>query len=133
VVGGTKEKSMTPSSPYDPDSGVKPPDSGEQAAQSTGTMDLLMDMELPVMVRFGSTRMLLRDLLKLTAGSIVEFNRSPENAVEVLVNGRIVARGSAIVVEGNYGVRISEIAPAREAWTAGSAIDTAACGAGREN
>jgi flagellar motor switch protein FliN/FliY len=132
VVGGTKEKSMTPSSPYDPDSGVKPPDTGEQAAQNTGTMDLLMDMELPVMVRFGSTRMLLRDLLKLTAGSIVEFNRSPENAVEVLVNGRIVARGSAIVVEGNYGVRISEIAPAREAWTAGSAIDTA-CGAGREN
>jgi flagellar motor switch protein FliN/FliY len=132
VVGGTKEKSMTPSSPYDPDSGVKPPDTGEQAAQNTGTMDLLMDMELPVMVRFGSTRMLLRDLLKLTAGSIVEFNRSPENAVEVLVNGRIVARGSAIVVEGNYGVRISEIAPAREAWTAGSAID-AACGAGREN
>ena len=123
---------MTPSSPYDPDSGVKPPDSGEQAAQNTGTMDLLMDMELPVMVRFGSTRMLLRDLLKLTAGSIVEFNRSPENAVEVLVNGRIVARGSAIVVEGNYGVRISEIAPAREAWTAGSAMDTA-CGAGREN
>jgi flagellar motor switch protein FliN/FliY len=132
VVGGTKEKSMTPSSPYDPDSGVKPPDTGEQAAQNTGTMDLLMDMELPVMVRFGSTRMVLRDLLKLTAGSIVEFNRSPENAVEVLVNGRIVARGSAIVVEGNYGVRISEIAPAREAWTAGSAIDTA-CGAGREN
>ena len=123
---------MTPSSPYDPDSGVKPPDTGEQAAQNTGTMDLLMDMELPVMVRFGSTRMVLRDLLKLTAGSIVEFNRSPENAVEVLVNGRIVARGSAIVVEGNYGVRISEIAPAREAWTAGSAIDTA-CGAGREN
>ena len=123
---------MTPSSPYDPDSEVKPPDTGEQAAQNTGTMDLLMDMELPVMVRFGSTRMLLRDLLKLTAGSIVEFNRSPENAVEVLVNGRIVARGSAIVVEGNYGVRISEIAPAREAWTAGSAIDTA-CGAGREN
>ena len=123
---------MTPSSPYDPDSGVKPPDTGEQAAQNTGTMDLLMDMELPVMVRFGSTRMVLRDLLKLTAGSIVEFNRSPENAVEVLVNGRIVARGSAIVVEGNYGVRISEIAPAREAWTAGSAMDTA-CGAGREN
>jgi flagellar motor switch protein FliN len=123
---------MTPSSPYDPDSEVKPPDTGEQAAQNTGTMDLLMDMELPVMVRFGSTRMLLRDLLKLTAGSIVEFNRSPENAVEVLVNGRIVARGSAIVVEGNYGVRISEIAPAREAWTAGSAMDTA-CGAGREN
>jgi flagellar motor switch protein FliN/FliY len=94
---------MTPASPYD---------SGEpEAAQNTGTMDLLMDMELPVMVRFGSTRMLLRDLLKLTAGSIIEFNRAPENPVEILVNRRIVARGSAIVVEGNYGVRISEIGP----------------------
>jgi flagellar motor switch protein FliN/FliY len=94
---------MTPSSPND---------SGEpEAAQNTGTMDLLMDMELPVMLRFGSTRMLMRDLLKLTAGSIVEFNRSPENPVEILVNRRIVARGSAVVVDGNYGVRISEITP----------------------
>jgi len=64
-----------------------------------------------VMVRFGSTRMLLRDLLKLTAGSIIEFNRSGENPVEILVNKRVVARGSAIVVEGNYGVRIGEVAP----------------------
>jgi flagellar motor switch protein FliN len=132
VVGGRKDKSMTPSSPYDPDSGVKPPDSCEPVAQKGGTLDLLMDMELPIMVRFGSARMLLRDLLKLTAGSIVEFNRSPENPVEVLVNGRVVARGSAIVVEGNYGVRISEIAPAREAWSTGSALH-AAPGEGREN
>ena len=86
---------MTPSSPYD---------------SGAGTMDLLMDMELPVMVRFGSTRMLLRDLLKLTAGSIIEFTRSQENPVEILVNKRVVARGSAIVVEGNYGVRIGEVA-----------------------
>ena len=98
---------MTPSSPYD---------SGEpEAPRNAGTMDLLMDMELPVMVRFGSTRMPLRDLLKLTAGSVIEFNRSPEDAIEVLVNGRVVARGAAIVVEGNYGVRISEIA-ALDAW-----------------
>lgn len=86
---------MTPSSPCD----------------SGGTMDLLMDMELPVMVRFGSTRMLLRDLLKLTAGSIIEFNCSAENPVEILVNRQVIARGSAIVVEGNYGVRIAEITP----------------------
>ena len=104
---------MTPSLPCD---------SGEpEAAQNTGTMDLLMDMELPVMVRFGSTRMLLRDLLKLTAGSIIELNRSGENPVEILVNKRIVARGTAVVVEGNYGVRIAEVAT------------DAAPGGGREN
>jgi flagellar motor switch protein FliN/FliY len=94
---------MTPSSPYDP--------GRPEAAQNTGTMDLLMDMELPVLVRFASTHMLLRDLLKLTAGSIVEFSRSAENPVEILVSGRIVACGSAVMVEGNYGVRISEMAP----------------------
>jgi flagellar motor switch protein FliN/FliY len=94
---------MIPSSPGD--SGAP------EAAQNTGTMDLLMDVELPVTVRFGSTRMLLRDLLKLTAGSIIEFNRSRENPVEILVNSRVVARGSAIVVAGNYGVRIGEVAP----------------------
>src|ERR1700682_3649888 len=79
------------------------------ARESAGTLDLLMDMELPVLVRFGSTRMPLRDLLKLTAGSVIEFGRSPENPVEVLVNGRVVARGTAVMVQGNYGVRISEI------------------------
>jgi flagellar motor switch protein FliN/FliY len=115
---------MTPSSPCD---------SGQpETAQNTGTMGLLMDMELPVMLRFGSTRMLLRDLLKLADGSIVEFDRSQENPVEILVNGRVVARGSAIVVDGNYGVRISEIAPAREIWNTGSASD-AAPGGGRAN
>jgi flagellar motor switch protein FliN/FliY len=97
---------MTPFSPGDPGQ--------PEAGRNTATMGLLMDMELPVVVRFGSTRMLLRDLLKLTGGSIVEFNRSRENPVEILVNRRIVARGSAIVVDGNYGVRITEIAADRE-------------------
>ena len=93
---------MTPSSTGDPGQ--------PEAGRNTAAMGLLMDMELPMVVRFGSTRMLLRDLLKLTGGSIIEFNRSQENPVEILVNRRIVARGSAIVVDGNYGVRITEIA-----------------------
>jgi flagellar motor switch protein FliN/FliY len=76
---------------------------------------MVMDMELPVLVRFGSTKMLLRDLVKLAPGSVIEFGRRPENPVEILVNGRVVARGSAVVVQGNYGVRISEIVAQRDA------------------
>jgi len=68
-----------------------------------------------VLVRFGSTRMLLRDLLALSAGSMVEFRRMPEDPVELLVNGRVVARGMVVVVQGNYGVRITEIVSPREA------------------
>jgi flagellar motor switch protein FliN len=104
---------MTPADP----SGVEqnsPPAMAPTASES-GALDLLMDMEMPVLVRFGSTRMLLRDLLALNAGSVVEFRRTPEDPVELLVNGRVVARGMVVVVQGNYGVRITEIVGPGEA------------------
>jgi flagellar motor switch protein FliN/FliY len=85
------------------------------ATSNTDTIGLLMDMEMPLLVRFGSTRMLLRDVLALGAGSIVEFRRSPEEPVDLLVNGRVVARATVVVVQGNYGVRITEIANQRDA------------------
>jgi flagellar motor switch protein FliN/FliY len=78
------------------------------------TIGLLMDMEMPLLVRFGSTRMLMSDLLALGPGSVVEFRRSPEDPVDLLVNGRVVARATVVVVQGNYGVRITEIATQRE-------------------
>ena len=85
------------------------------ATSNPDTIGLLMDMEMPLLVRFGSTRMLLRDVLALGAGSVVEFRRSPEEPVDLLVNGRVVARAIVVVVQGNYGVRITEIANQRDA------------------
>jgi flagellar motor switch protein FliN/FliY len=75
----------------------------------TRTLDLLMDVDLPVSISFGRTQISLRDVLKLTTGSIVELNRGVNDQVEVLVNHCLVARGEVVVVEGNYGVRIQEI------------------------
>jgi len=102
---------LSPTSPDDPGSGPSP-----NAAASMGkdTIGLLMDMEMPLLVRFGSTRMLMSDLLALGPGSVVEFRRSPEDPVDLLVNGRVVARATVVVVQGNYGVRITEIATQRE-------------------
>jgi flagellar motor switch protein FliN/FliY len=73
------------------------------------TMDLLLDVELPVSISFGKTEILMKDILKLTTGSIVELNRGVNEPVEVLVNHRLIARGEVVVVEGNYGVRIQQI------------------------
>ena len=73
------------------------------------TMDLLMDVELPVSVSFGRTEIPMKDVLKLTTGSIVELNRGVSEPVEVLVNHCLIARGEVVVVEGNYGVRIQQI------------------------
>lgn len=86
------------------------------ASQSPGpagsvpkTLELLMEVELPVSVSFGRAQLPLKDVLKLSTGSIVELNRATSEPVEVIVNNCVIARGEVVVVEGNYGVRISEI------------------------
>lgn len=82
----------------------------EQPVKTSRTMELLLDVELPVSISFGRTHLALRDVLKLTTGSIVELNRTATDPVDVLVNQRLIARGEVVVVEGNYAVRIQEIA-----------------------
>ncbi|HLH19276.1 MAG TPA: flagellar motor switch protein FliN [Bryobacteraceae bacterium] len=74
------------------------------------TMELLLDVDLPVSISFGKTELPLKDVLKLMTGSIVELNRGVNEQVDVFVNRCLVARGEVVVVEGNYGVRIQEIA-----------------------
>jgi flagellar motor switch protein FliN/FliY len=73
------------------------------------TLDLLLELELPVSVSFGRAQLALKDVLKLTSGSIVELSRNIAEPVEVIVNNFVIARGEVVVVEGNYGVRIQEI------------------------
>jgi flagellar motor switch protein FliN/FliY len=84
----------------------------EQSAQlalSSKTLDLLLEVDLPVSVSFGRAQMPLQDVLRLTAGSIVELNRSVNEPVELIVNNQVVAIGEVVVIEGNYGVRIQNI------------------------
>jgi flagellar motor switch protein FliN/FliY len=87
----------------------EPPEPATQLTHSR-TMDLLLDVDLPVSISFGKTQLPLKDVLKLTTGSIVELNRGVNDQVEVLVNQCLIARGEVVVVEGNYGVRIQQIA-----------------------
>ena len=95
-----------------PSGGPAEDDSGQAGAPSPAaspTMDLLLDVDLPVSISFGKTQLALKDVLKLTTGSIVELNRGINEPVEVLVNHCLVARGEVVVVDGNYGVRIRQI------------------------
>jgi flagellar motor switch protein FliN/FliY len=72
-------------------------------------MEMLLDVELPVAVSFGRTHMALKEVIKLSTGSIIELNRTITEPVEVIVNNCVVARGEVVVIEGNYGVRIQQI------------------------
>jgi len=90
-----------------------PQDAGPRSAVSPN-LDLLLDVELPVSVKFGSTQAPLRDVLKLSSGSIVELNRLANEPVEVLINDYVIARGEVVVVDGNYGIRITEVVSRQE-------------------
>jgi flagellar motor switch protein FliN/FliY len=72
-------------------------------------IELLMDIELPVVIRIGKTELLLQDILKLTPGSIIELNKATEDPIDMLVNQKLVARGEVVVVDGNFAFRITEI------------------------
>jgi flagellar motor switch protein FliN len=74
-----------------------------------GSIELLLDVELPVSVSFGRAHLPLKDVIKLTCGSIVELSRSVSEPVDVIVNNCVIARGEVVVVEGNFGIRISHV------------------------
>jgi flagellar motor switch protein FliN/FliY len=78
------------------------------------SIDLLLDVELPVSVSFGRAHLALKDVIKLTTGSIVELNRALSEPVEVIVNNCVIARGEVVVVEGNFGIRIKEVISRQE-------------------
>jgi flagellar motor switch protein FliN len=72
-------------------------------------IDQLLDLELPVAVVLGRTRLAIRDLIKLTAGSLVELDRRAGDLVEIVVHNAVVARGEVVSIGGNYGVKIQEV------------------------
>lgn len=89
-------------------------DESDVPATAPKQLDLLLDVELPVSVSFGRAQLPLKDVIKLTTGSIIELNRSVSEPVEIIVNNCLIARGEVVVIEGNFGVRIHEIVNRQE-------------------
>ena len=83
-------------------------------SEETSNLALLMDVQLPVSIRFGETEMVLEDIVKLGVGSLIELNSSIDEPVELIVNNRSFARGEVVAVDGFYGIRITEITSAGE-------------------
>lgn len=79
------------------------PPSGERR------MDLLLDVPLDLSVELGRARMTIQDLLGLGPGSVIELDKVAGEALDILVNDRLVARGEAVVVNDKFGVRITDI------------------------
>jgi flagellar motor switch protein FliN/FliY len=79
------------------------------AASASPMLSRLMDLQLPVTVLLGRAVLPIRDVLKISSGSLIELDRQIDDYVEVRVHGTVVARGEIVSIRGNYGVRIKEI------------------------
>lgn len=87
-------------------------DEGQMVTQATsenGNLELILDVPLGVSVELGRVRMPVRQLLSLTAGSVIELAKLAGEPLDVLINGRAVARGEAVMVNDKFGVRLTEI------------------------
>ena len=73
-------------------------------------IEILHGVDMEVTVEIGRTRMTVRDLLDLTPGAVLELDRAAGSPADLLVNGRLIARGEVVVIDEDFGLRITEIA-----------------------
>jgi flagellar motor switch protein FliN/FliY len=86
-----------------------------QAATGVARLDLLSNVEMEVTAELGRTRMTVRELLSLTPGMVVELDKVAGSPIDMFVNGTLIAHGEVVVIDEEFGIRISEIVgPATE-------------------
>jgi flagellar motor switch protein FliN len=91
---------------------VKEKDDRQEASSPSpefSNLELIFDIPLEVSVELGRTRMLIKDLLQLGQGSVIELNKMAGEPIEILVNQKLVARGEVVVVNEKFGVRLTDV------------------------
>ncbi len=81
----------------------------QQGEQTKRDLDFILDIPLSVSAQLGSTQLLINELLQLGQGSVIELNKLAGEPLEILVNGKLVARGEAVVINEKFGVRLTDI------------------------
>jgi flagellar motor switch protein FliN/FliY len=87
---------------------------GGGAASAPKNIDFILDIPMQVTVQVGSTKMVIRDLLQLGQGSVIELEKLAGEPMEVLVNNKLVARGEVVVVNEKFGIRLTDVISAAE-------------------
>lgn len=84
------------------------------SAKEMRNIGMLLDIGLNVKVRIGQKRMLLKDVISMDIGSVVELNQLASDPLEILVNDKIIGKGEVVVVDGNFAIQITEIGSRHE-------------------
>lgn len=81
----------------------------QQQQHETKNLDMLLDIPLQITVELGRTKRSVKDILELTSGSIIELDKLAGEPVDILVNNRLIAQGEVVVIDENFGVRVTDI------------------------
>ena len=84
------------------------------ALQASGTLDMIMDIPVTLSMELGRTKISIKELLEMKAGSVIELQRTASEPMEIHVNGTLVAMGEAVTVGDKYGVRLTSVVSASE-------------------
>jgi flagellar motor switch protein FliN/FliY len=111
--GSQQPRPQLPPRPPAPPVDVKPVEfaqlGGADFAGSQGNLDLIVDIPVRITVELGRTRKTIGEVLALGPGSVVELNKMAGEAVDVLVNGKLIARGEVVVIDESFGIRVTEV------------------------
>jgi flagellar motor switch protein FliN/FliY len=108
--GGAPAPQQHQSSPQAQISSVRFPQMGESITTGGyGDISLLLDVEMTMTVELGRTSKLVKDILGLGEGSIIELDKLAGEPVDLLVNGKLIAKGEVVVIDENFGVRVTDI------------------------
>jgi flagellar motor switch protein FliN len=108
-VGARRESESDPRAPVA--AGGTGDDADAGSGNTTGASYVLADVEMGVTAELGRCRMTMRELLSITPGAVIDLDRAAGAPVDVLVNGTLIARGEVVVVDEEFGIRISELVP----------------------
>jgi flagellar motor switch protein FliN len=100
---------LQPRVPAPAQASAQPPPPSSTLSPPSSSYRRLMDVGLDVKLRFGTRRMLLREVLALSAGVVVELENTLHSPVDLLLDGRLIAQGEVVIVDGKYGLRITDV------------------------
>lgn len=115
ALEGNKQEATSSSSESSSSEGASSSSKGlNLSSEEMSNISLIMDVRLPIRVRIGKKKMLLKDVLNMDIGSVIELNQLANDPLEILVDNHVIAQGEVVIVDGNFGVQITSIGTKRE-------------------
>ena len=113
-INGESMADSTPNGDFAPRGDSAPKAFEQLSSTESRNIAMLLDVKMQVRVRIGHKKMLLKDVISMDIGSVVELNQLANDPLDILVDDKVIAKGEVVIIDGNFGVQITEIGTKKE-------------------